>query len=121
MKRSYNPFQDVDRIKKRMVEPEMAGSVLKQALRNTGLDQKLLRYTFVSRWEDIVGGPMASRTRPEVIRDGVLVVRVNDSTWAQELSFYKKALLKRLGRYVPEDVSITDIHFYVAGNRGQYF
>ena len=120
MTKPYNAFRDVERRKKRMAKPEAIATVLQSALHSSGLDKKLLRYTFVSKWEEIVGGPLASRSRPEVIRDGVLIVRVNDSVWAQELSFYKQSLLKRLSRYLGKDERIDDIQFYVAGKRGQY-
>lgn len=120
MGKAYNPFRDIERRKKRMARPETIASVLKSALSSTGLDKQMLRYTFVSQWEEIVGGPLAARSKPEVIRDGVLIVRVHDSVWAQELSFYKDSLIKRLARFLGDDEQIRDIHFYVAGKRGQY-
>ena len=42
-------------------------------------------------WQGAVGEKLAQRTHPERIADGVLTVRVPSSTWAQELSCYRKS------------------------------
>lgn len=90
--------------------------VLQQALRAVGLDHQIARYEFVLRWPEIVGAEIAKRTRPECIRNNTLVIRVASSVWAQELSFQKEIILRRLRRLYPEHDMVHDIHFYVAGN-----
>lgn len=92
---------------------ELIESVLKGALRQCGLDQDIARYRFVTHWSEIVGESIAERTRPECIRQGQLVVRVLDSVWAQELSFRRDAILKRLQRFLDSGEIVSDIRFYV--------
>lgn len=64
-----------------------------------------------------MGDEIASRTRPESLRNGLLRVCVADSAWAQELSFHKQVILKRLQKYVSDDGGAEDIMFYVGDPR----
>jgi len=97
--------------------PALAGDVLKRAFRRYGIDRHLARYQFVLHWREIVGEEIAKRAVPECIRKGALIVRVVDSTWAQELSFQKQVILKRLRKFVRQDEAVEDIVFYVSGRK----
>ena len=116
--RKYDPFRDVNRVKARRRPPQPVEGILKSVLKRTGIDKELARYRFVTDWEKIVGAQIAAVTQPEGFRGSTLVIRVSSSTWAQELSFTKDVLIKRLQRYLDEGVTLKDIHFYVAGARG---
>ena len=48
------------------------------------------------QWQNAVGARLAQRTHPERLSDGVLVVRVPSSTWAQELSLLSAVVVDRL-------------------------
>ena len=87
--------------------------ILKSALSQAGLAGGLAKYEFIRRWPSIVGDAIAERAVPEAIKDGVLIVRVSDAAWCQELSFRKDILLKRLHRMFPEHVVVKDVRFYV--------
>ena len=98
--------------------PEAAKQILRAVLGQYGLDKKLERYEFIFRWREIVGDEIAERTIPEAIQGSVLVVRVESSAWAQELSFQKNIILKRYKAAYKDDVlqkqyPIRDIRFYV--------
>ena len=95
------------------VLPESVSTVLKTALRQYGISSEIARYKFVLHWPEIVGAEIAKRSRPEYIRKNALVVRVCDSTWAQELSFQKKVLLSRLQKYLKHGEKIDNIFFVV--------
>lgn len=102
------------RIPRAKGEPTKVDALLSSALRKLGLDSRLDRYRFVMHWSEIVGPEIAKRTKPECLRNGALVVRVSSSAWAQELSFQKETILKRLSRFLDKSDSVTDISFYVA-------
>jgi len=87
--------------------------VLQQALKHSGLDKDIARYTFVLKWPEVVGKEIALRTRPECIRGDTLVIRVINSAWAQELSFQKSVIIKRLANFLARDEIVKDVHFYV--------
>lgn len=95
--------------------PVPVHGVLMSALQRYGLAEGFTRYQFVSRWSEIVGSEIARRAQPECLRNGTLVVRVCNSAWAQELSFQKQVILKRLQRFVDAEPGVKDISFYVAG------
>lgn len=47
-------------------------------------------------WAKLTGPAIARRSEPRTLRDGVLTVQVETSTWAQELSFLQDSLLAKL-------------------------
>jgi hypothetical protein len=47
-------------------------------------------------WQRVIGERIASRSRPETLRDGVLTLRVASSVWAQELSLLSATIIERL-------------------------
>jgi len=94
-------------------EPLAAEKVLALALKKYGIDKDIARYKFVLHWKEIVGEEIAKRTRPECIRKDALVVRVVNSSWAQELGFQKEVILGRLKRFLAHETAVSDIQFYV--------
>jgi predicted nucleic acid-binding Zn ribbon protein len=62
-------------------------------------------------WSDVVGKEIARHATAVALEDGVLLVRVDGSVWAQELSLLKtqikEAFEKRLGAG-----SVRDIRFH---------
>ena len=89
--------------------------VLSRVLRRSGLDQKLAKYQFIEFWPQIVGKMIAERAKPEAIRNRVLIVRVENSAWAQELAFQKQVIKSRLNNFLGAEQAVDDIHFYVSG------
>ena len=106
-------YRPGSKYRRRMAPPDTAESVLTKTLKKYRLDKDIARYQFVLKWREIVGDEIAKRTRPECIRGGALIVCVCDSVWAQELTFQKDVILKRLRQYVREDDVVRDIRFRV--------
>ena len=50
-----------------------------------------------ARWVDIVGDTLATRCVPELVREGVLFVRVPSGAFAQRLSMQERTILDALG------------------------
>ena len=90
-------------------------SVLRSTFRKYNLESKISEYSFVSKWEEIVGATIAKRTKPECIKGKIFFVRVENSVWAQELSFHKEQILEKLKLYMPTNKKIDDIVFFVKG------
>jgi hypothetical protein len=61
-------------------------------------------------WEEVVGPQIAGKTRPEALRNGVLVVSVTSSVWMQELSFMKQKILDRINQTLASR-TIREIRF----------
>lgn len=106
----YDPIYGSSRKKKR--EFQSIQNVLKGTLKKFGLENEISKHRFVLHWQEIVGAELAKKTRPECIRHKTLVIRVQNSIWAQELSFQKDIILKRLKYFLGEDDVVDDVHFY---------
>lgn len=97
-------------------KPQAAGKILSLALKRYGLDKEVAKYEFVLHWRAIMGASIADRTRPEAIQGSTLVVRVSNPQWAQELSFQKEIILKRLNRFLSDShamAQVNDVRFVV--------
>ncbi len=105
------PRYRIPKRKKRFAKPQVVQGILRSALKRRGLDQKIARYEFVLHWAEIVGEEIAKRAHPEKIRGNTLVVRVSNAAWAQELSFQKSIILRRLHKFLEDETIVRDIVF----------
>lgn len=65
--------------------------------------------TVFSRWEDLVGQPVATHVRPLKIDRGTLVVEVDDPAWATQMKFLESDLLARLNTGSTQPVERLEI------------
>jgi hypothetical protein len=63
-------------------------------------------------WDDVVGKTIARHARPSSIKKGVLLVKVTDSVWVQELEFKAETIKERLNTKLERD-AIRKIKFRV--------
>src|ERR1700722_18134293 len=89
------------------------GSEIEKALKERSLAEGLLPHRARAMWSEVVGDDVAAATIAETVRGGVLFVKVRSSVWANELTFYKAEMLRKLNQKVGAQV-LTDIHFTVA-------
>jgi len=73
-------------------EPRSVGESLDRVAASLGLDPLLL-----TRWAELVGEGVAEHTRPRGLRDGTLLVLVDDPAWATQLRWLEADLVARLG------------------------
>ena len=90
-----------------------AGEILRSALKNRKLDQRVLQYQFVEKWPAIVGEELQAVCKPAGIRGTSLGIAVPSSVWSQELAFCKDVILKRLQPHLLKDQVIDDLYFVV--------
>lgn len=95
-------------------ELALVKKTLSGILSKYNLDKEFARYEFVLHWPDIVGPEIAKRTKPECIRNKCLVVAVINSVWAQELSFNKLTILRKLKARLSDPSVVDDVSFYVS-------
>lgn len=101
----------------RSAKPKAAADLLTQTLRAFGLQKQAEKYAAFPRWEEIVGAEIASVAIPEKItRGNVLIVRVLDAAWSQELSMQKEALLAKL-QAVDVGAVVDDLRFITGDPR----
>jgi len=86
------------------------GDILPTVLKSIGLDQRLREQEILAIWPEVVGEEVAARTQPFKIERGVLHVRVDHSTWMQELHFMEREILRKLKEKAP-DIELVRIRF----------
>ncbi len=99
---------------RRVAKPSKVSDVLAGYLGKAGIAERIAQAGVLAEWPGLVGERMAAVTEAEKIRpDGVLVVRVTSSPWAQELSMMTPQIIARInaGRRTGR---VTRIHWVVA-------
>jgi predicted nucleic acid-binding Zn ribbon protein len=87
--------------------------ILAKALAGKGIDKKIERYEFVLHWDAIVGEKLAEVSKPDYISRKTLIVRVLHPVWAQEFTFMKGTLLRKLAPYLKRGDVVEDMIFRV--------
>jgi predicted nucleic acid-binding Zn ribbon protein len=88
----------VRRRRPRNPEPETAASLLPMLVARIGGDGRALEQRVFGAWPGVVGDLLRRRTRPEALRGKTLIVRVDSSALAHELSLLRGQVLAQLGR-----------------------
>lgn len=97
--------------KKESVPPEPLDAILEKTISRLGLKKSSDQWKAVHLWPKIVGKEIARLSRPLYVTDGILFVGTPSSSWAHELDFQKKEILKRLEAGLGGGI-IRDIRFY---------
>lgn len=92
------------------------GGLLNASLNDLGIRKKVMEQQTVSRWAEVVGPNIAAASMADKLRDGVLFVCCKSSTWANELSFHKERIMKRLNSAAGKQI-VKDIRFTARGYR----
>ncbi|MCC6220118.1 MAG: DUF721 domain-containing protein [Deltaproteobacteria bacterium] len=94
---------------------QSVASLLGPTFKSLGLEKKIKQYEVLLHWTEIVGGKIAAVSKPEkIVRGKILVVKVSDGIWAQELALRKAEILEKF-RLVPNGPTFEDIRFIVSG------
>lgn len=67
-----------------------------------------------ARWQELVGEEIAAHAAPRSLRDGILVVEVDQPAWAAQLGFLSAQLLSKFEAAVGPG-EVLDIRFRVVG------
>ncbi len=90
--------------------PQPVGGVLATLMEELGLGKKLKQYEAVRIWEEVVGERIARVATPSKIINGILIVKVEKSTWRNELSLLKREIIAKINAALKEDI-VKDIKF----------
>jgi predicted nucleic acid-binding Zn ribbon protein len=115
-KSSYSPDSRGSFYRRRSAAPTdltLIKSILAKALAGKGIDKKIERYEFVLHWDKIVGEKLAEVSKPDYISRKTLIVRVLHPVWAQEFTFMKGTLLRKLAPYLKRGDVVDDMIFRV--------
>ncbi len=91
---------------------EKLGSFLNITMKKIGVSKKVKEGMALCQWEKEVGPQILQHTRAEGIKGGILFIHVENSHWAQHLSFYKHSMINKINHKLESPV-VKDIHFKV--------
>ena len=95
--------------------PKSAAAVLDSTFKHLHLKNKVEEYAAFPHWPEVVGAEVSQVAIPEKIISGkILVVRVLDAAWAQELTLQKAQILEKVNSF-GAGALIEDLRF-VTGN-----
>jgi predicted nucleic acid-binding Zn ribbon protein len=86
---------------------EQIGDVLRQFLRQQGLETPLNEYRLVDAWKDVVGPVIARYTTNLFIKNQVLYVSLSSSVIRQELMMGREMLVRNLNAQVGSQVIVN--------------
>lgn len=100
-------------------KPQLAADILSRTFKRLHITKKIKQYQSFQYWPDVVGEDISRIAKPErILNKNILVVRVIDAAWVQELSFRKNEYLTKLNN-LNENVYFEDIRF-ICGNPQQF-
>lgn len=92
------------------LEPESVGDVLRQALSDQGLTDKLYETRAINLWPTIVGEHIAGLTARPIVYNGLMTIYVRNASLRQELNMSRSKLRKIINETLQREV-ITDLRF----------
>ncbi len=99
------------------VGPRPVAESLDRVTRAFGAPRARVLAALFSRWETVVGHEIAEHAAPRSLRDGVLVVLVDQPAWATQLRYLAPELLARI-RAAGAGSAVTELQIRVATRVG---
>jgi len=72
------------------------GSIIKQWLRDSGLEEKVQQQSVPNYWVEIVGEAVARHAEVERIDRGKMFIRVSSAVWRNELMLRRDDIRRRI-------------------------
>ena len=95
----------------RRTKAKEIGDLLRQFIRDEGLETPLNQHRLISSWGEVMGKGIYSYTGDIFIKNQTLYVKITSSVLRQELTIGRKNIVRRLNDHVGAQV-IVDIRFY---------
>jgi predicted nucleic acid-binding Zn ribbon protein len=83
---------------------------LRQLLRSLGIETKVKQNLAAASWPKIVGEGVAKVSAVDRVENGILFVKVESSSWRNELVFMRRDIIKKMNSFLGDEV-IVDIRF----------
>lgn len=91
---------------------ETIKTILEDIFKRRKIDSALNVYRILNLWENAVGPRIARHSQPKRLRDHILWVVVDNSTWMQELTFLEGKIKKELNQRIGSPL-IEKIRFHL--------
>lgn len=106
-------FEEQDAEEDRSGAEARVGPLIQTLLADYHLSAEVRRHRVLTEWLDIVGPRVAARTWPSPINEGILWVRVSNSSWLHQLSFLRDDLRARVNAHLGDPPLVTDVRLHL--------
>jgi len=83
-----------------------AETVLGPMLKQLGIENGVRLERLRNEWPDIFEKSISSHMFPATLKEGELLLHVESPAWMQQLTYYKKEIIRKLSSY-----AVTDVRF----------
>ncbi len=84
------------------------GTVLKDTLKQTGIDREIQQKKTLFLWEEIVGKTIAKNCKAYKIQKKKLIIKASTPVWRNEITLKKEELVEKTNQFFGENI-IKDI------------
>lgn len=95
-------------------KPILLREALDEFLKNLGAERKVKEGMALNYWAEVVGPYISKASEPERVENGVLYVKVIDSSWKHHLFMLKREIINKLNQKLKAEV-IHEIVFIDVG------
>ena len=85
-------------------------TVIKEAVKETGIEKALKQESAVFLWEEVVGKTVSTVTEAKKVENGILLIKTQSPTWRQELYMQKEEILNKINKKIGSR-TIKEIRF----------
>lgn len=96
-------------------EPQPLGTSLERLARGIGAPPPDVLASVFAGWEGLVGAQVAAHAQPRSLRDGILVIAVDQPAWATQLRLLSADILGRLTEVVGGVDTVRELRVQVRG------
>ncbi len=94
----------------RTKKPKVLGHSITRLLKNMGIEEKVKEHQAINEWSQIVGENVSKVTKAQRVANGILFVKVKNSSWRNELIYMRQEILIKLDKTVGRGI-IKEVRF----------
>ncbi len=85
-------------------KPNSLSEVLAMLVNKKGWHDQYFQAKLANKWQNIVGDKIALETSIDSLKDGILTIRTQSSTWRTELTLRANQLIQKINEELQSDV-----------------
>tara|TARA_B100000470_G_C19694610_1_gene348083 strand:+ start:166 stop:441 length:276 start_codon:yes stop_codon:yes gene_type:complete len=89
---------------------EKLKTVLEKTLKETGAQERVRQGRAITLWPKAAGKEISKVTEATYLKNGVIFVKAESSSWRNELIFQKEEIINKINRLLKKKI-IKDIRF----------
>lgn len=95
---------------KKTKKPKALAHSITRLLRNMGIEEKVKEHQAINEWSHIVGENVSKVTKAQNVVNGILFVKVKNSSWRSELIYMRQEILIKIDKTVGRGI-IKEVRF----------